>query len=149
MQPAPSTAKIYTLSLLTFGWYFLYWCSKSRAAVNAAARQQLVPPTWYLVIPGLNFLWVWQYANALEIVSFQRIKAIDTFSYYLIATGVFFLIPGSFHVSRSDVGPTTHTLVIIAIIVAVIAVEFFALGLGFFCDRIQKKINAVTPNNPA
>lgn len=149
MRPAPSTTKIYTLSLLTFGLYFLYWCNKSRQAINASAKQALVPPIWYLLLPGLNFLWVWQYGNALETVSFQRIKAIDIFAYYLIATGLFIAVPGGFNISSSDIGHGTKTLVIIGIVVTVVLLELLAIGLAFFCDRIQKKINDITPNTTA
>lgn len=93
----------------------------------------------------LNYVWVWTYAGALETVSYGRIKATDTFSYFVIATGIFFLFPGGFQLAPSDIGRNTHELLVVGAIILVVAIEIMALGLAFFCDRIQNKINQVSP----
>ncbi len=149
MRPAPSTAKIYVLCVLTLGLYFFYWAAKSRALVNQAAKKELVPSTWLLAIPGVNYWWVWQYANALEHVSFQRIKAVDTFSYYLIGTGLLFLSSGIPNFESNDLGRNTSEIVTVLLIALGLFIVLNSIGLAVFCSTIQKKINQTDPNAPA
>ncbi|MDB5171120.1 MAG: hypothetical protein JWO35_814 [Candidatus Saccharibacteria bacterium] len=145
MRPAPSTAKIYIMHLLTFGLYFFYWCAKSRQAINQAARQQLVPKIWYLIIPGLSYWWVWEYANALEHVSYKRIRAVDTFSYYIIGTGFLFLLPTFPYIGSDDLGRNDTQIITVLLIMLGILIVLTSIGLAFFCSTIQKKINQTTP----
>ena len=150
MLNRPSSRRIWTLSLLTLGLYFYYWCSHSRAEINRSAKQNLVPTCWYLIVPGLNYYWMWLYAEALQKVSYRRIKQSDVFLVYVIATSLIWL-PSSFgrgfsfntsHATAS-VHPTLHTILLIIGIIAAIAVIMNAAGLAFFCNYTQGKINAL------
>lgn len=149
MRPAPSTAKIYILSILTLGFYFFYWCSKSRAQINQAAKKDLVPSTWYLAIPGLNYWWIWEYAGALELVSYKRIKSVDTFCFFLIGTSLLFLLPAFPNIGSHDLGRNGHEIFTVLLILFGIFIVINSIGLGFFCSTIQNKINKTSPNPPA
>lgn len=150
MRPAPSTAKIYVLSILTLGLYFFYWCSKSRVLVNQAAKKELVPATWLLAVPGVNYWWMWQYANALEHVSYKRIKAVDTFCYFLIGTGLLFIFSGGYpDVSSRDLGRNTHEIIVVLLSGLFLFVVLNSIGLALFCSVIQNKINKTNPNPAA
>lgn len=149
-----SGRKIYAYCLLTLGLYFFYWCSRSREAVNRAAGQELVPSTWLLIVPAANYWWAWQYARALEYVSYKRIKYADTFLLYVIATlGPFMVLGTLFGWVDGDTAEkaSTHTLIVGGLIALGILIILFALGLGFFCATMQKKIEAARahlPSNP-
>jgi hypothetical protein len=135
-----SAGKIYAYSLMTLGLYFLYWCARSRREINQAARQNLIPSPWLLVVPAANDWWMWKYAHALEHVSYGRVPYADTFLLYIIATLVP-LSPLSFFDIFSDgqtVGISTWTMVVI---VAIILILMMSIGLAFFCSQVQQRIN--------
>jgi hypothetical protein len=148
MLSKPSTKKIILYHFLTLGFYFLYWCSRSRTDINRAARQEIIPTTWLLVVPFANYYWMWQYAEALERVTFKRIKGSDTFLIYIIATSFWFIVSPGYSFSTSSTHLATHALIILISIVLGIFVLVQIAGLAFFCSTIQKKINAVTSNQP-
>ena len=149
MLNQPSKSKIWLLSLLTLGLYFFYWCSRSRADINSSAKQPLVPSCWYLVVPGLNYFWMWLYAEALQKVSYKRIKASDVFLVYVIGTSLIglpwtlsrgFSYPSS---ATSTVHPTLHTVLLIIGIVVAVGTLVNAAGLAFFMSYTQGKISAL------
>jgi hypothetical protein len=144
----PSTQKIYTSTLLTLGIYFLYWCSASRSAIARAARRELLPSSWLLAIPGLNYLWIWQYAGALEFVSYRRIKRSDTFLLFVLATFLPYTILSSLPQGYSSYAPQLHEFLILAGIMLAVAVIGYILGLAFFCDVMQRKINKLRVQSP-
>lgn len=150
MLNRPSSSKIWLLSLLTFGLYFYYWCSHSRADVNRAAKLAIVPTCWYFLVPGLNYYWMWLYAGALQKVSFGRIKATDVFLVYVISTSLVGLplsISRGINFSSSSApnsfNPTLHTFLVVAGIAIVVAALINAAGLAFFLNYTQGKINAI------
>ncbi len=150
MLNRPSSSKIWLLSFVTFGLYFYYWCSHSRADVNQAAKEQIVPTCWYFLVPGLNYYWMWLYAGALQKVSFGRIKTTDVFLVYILSTGlvgfpVSFLRVFNFTSSSasSSVQPSLQAILITIGVVVLIAALVNAAGLAFFCNFTQGKINAL------
>lgn len=145
MLTRPSVKEIFVKHFLTLGFYFLYWCSKSRKDINSSARKQIVPPIWWLLIPGVNLYWMWHYAGALETVSFKRISRSDTFLYFLLALCVW-IIPGQGLNFDTSNDTTISTGFIIGVILTLLLFQITALAS--FCAIIQKKINAIATNNP-
>jgi len=146
MAPAPSTRKIYLYHYITFGLYFFYWCSRSRTDINHSANQKLIPTTWLLALPGGNYWWMWQYAQALQHVSYRRLKAADTFLIYLIASHAWLLLTFGFQPSFSwgnHTGNFSHFLIALLIIYAVVCFLLEITGAAFFCATMQHKINAL------
>jgi hypothetical protein len=50
--------------LLTFGIYNLIWATRTKAELNA--RGANICSGWYLIVPGANFYWMWQFSAALD-----------------------------------------------------------------------------------
>lgn len=141
-----SPKKVFLYQLLTLGLYYFYWCSKSRQAINKAAGRSMVPTTWLLVVPAWNYWWAWQYSNALEFVTYSRIKKSDTFAVYVIGSCFLFGTYSFFPDFSSDTSssPNLHAILIIAGIVIGLLILASIVGFGFFCAITQKKINAIT-----
>ena len=154
MLSRPNNRKIWLLSLLTLGLYFYYWCSHSRADINRAAKRNVVPSCWYFAVPGLNYYWMWLYAEALQQVSYKRIKRTDVFLVYVIATSFVSLpvtVARSINLSTSSTSGSVHlslqTVLTIAGIVIFIATLINAASLAFFCTYTQGKVNALPRNS--
>ena len=150
MLSQPSSRKIWSLSLLTLGLYFFYWCSRSRAEINRSAGQVLIPSSWYLVVPGLNYFWMWLYAGALQKVSYDRIKSSDVFLVYLVCASLLtlpFTFGRGFNISSppatTTVHPSWHTILVIISVIFAISVIINAAGMAFFCNYTQANINAL------
>ena len=90
-----------------------------------------------LALPIGNYWWMWRYANALDLVSYGRIKYSDTFLLYIIVINLAFI---GEPVIRFNIQVQHISLTLILIAVAVIWVTSI-LALGFFCAVIQEKIN--------
>lgn len=149
MLQKTSAKKIYLYQFLTFGFYYFYWCSRSRRDINASAHKTVVPTTWLLVVPLWNYWWAWQYATALEAVSFARIKRPETFGIYIIATAFLWIAFSAFDFIPNGTADhqTLKTIWIeLSVIVAAAYVSIVA-GLGFFCATMQNKINALPKSN--
>lgn len=138
-----SPLKIFLYHALTAGLYFFYWASKSRAAINASAGQTLIPSTWLLAVPFAGYWWMWQYGRALEHVSYKRIKAADTFLFFILATNFVWIIwqPLSAFDPKWLVDKFTLTKVLLFVFAFVVVTA--VVGVGFFCAVIQGKINKV------
>ena len=152
MLNPPSKAKIWLLSLVTLGFYFYYWCVRSQIDVNRSAKQQIVPSCWYLAVPGLNYYWMWLYTEALQKVSYNRIKATDVFLVYVICTsflglplsiGNFFNSSSSSNDSLGAVSPSLQTVLLVVGLLIAFAALANAVGLAFYMNYVQGKISAL------
>lgn len=149
---SPSTKHLFMYNVLTLGIYFLVWCFRSRAEIHRAAQQELVPPTWYLVVPAANYWWMWRYAEALQFVSYKRIKASDTFLFFIIGH----LVPFSIAFTIVDLlsnlnssGLYSDSLLATSMVVMLlIFLVSQSIGLAFFCTHVQKRINTVRHQGP-
>ncbi len=81
-----STRKLIGLQIVTLGFYFFRWAAVCRKELNTVLRSNYVPTTWFLIIPGLNYWWMWHYSHALDGVTNHSVKYSDTFLLYIIAT---------------------------------------------------------------
>jgi predicted PurR-regulated permease PerM len=99
-------------------------------------------------VPGGNYWWMWRYANALDFVSYGRIKYTDTFLLYIIALNLVFIGTPFFRILTSFNGtPSLHAVIIVAIILFVVLLITSIITLAFFCATIQDKISKL-PKNP-
>ena len=64
-QRSPVT--IVLLGFVTCGIYHLIWMHQVGEEMRARGAE--VPPTWHIIIPILNFLWMWKWAQAAEKVT--------------------------------------------------------------------------------
>src|SRR5690349_334057 len=81
-----SPKKVFIYHLLTFGIFFLVWCSKSRKEINTILGRKAVPSVWLIIVPFGLFWWGWLYSEALEEATGKKLKRDNTFGLLLIAT---------------------------------------------------------------
>lgn len=148
MLQGVSTRKIFLYQALSLGLYYFYWCAKSRADVIRSANRPIIPSAWLLVVPGGNYWWMWRYANALDFVSYGRIKYTDTFLLYVVAINFtlfgspFFRFVPDFHHSSPR-----QTITVLAVLLLVIVVTSI-IGLGIFCAVMQDKVSKLSTSQP-
>jgi hypothetical protein len=148
-----SRGRLIAYQILTFGCYYFYWCAVSGREVNTAAGRKMVPSAWFLALPAGNYWWAWHYAEALDLVTKQRIKANDTFLFFILSTSAWLLLGGgggfNYSSGSSGNGPSLHTIAIIAAVVIAILVLLSIAGTTFFICYMQQKIDAVRSPAPS
>jgi len=145
MLQGVSRRKIFTYQALSLGFYFFYWCSKSRRDIIRSAGRPIIPSTWLLALPIGNYWWMWRYANALDFVSYSRIKYSDTFLLYIIVINLALI---GEPVIRFNIQVQHISLTLILIALAVVWVTTI-IALGFFCAVIQDKITKLPKSTRA
>jgi hypothetical protein len=147
MLSGSSLKKIWLLNVVTFGTYYFYWCAHSRQDINKSAGRELIPSTWYLAIPGLNYYWVWQYSRGLEQVSFKRINGNDVFLVYIVGANFVAIAPSFFRLLTFNPAatPSVHAIIVIVGLIILLLILASALGLAFFCAYVQRRVNALPP----
>lgn len=53
---------MFFLTLITFGFYKVYWLVKVKEELNKAGAE--VPTAWLLIVPLANIYFVWRFAEA-------------------------------------------------------------------------------------
>jgi hypothetical protein len=145
VQNSPSIPRIYLYTVASLGLYYFYWCSRSRRNVHASAHQQLIPSTWLLALPAGNYWWMWRYANALEWVSYRRLKASETFLLYIIAFHLPLAITYNLRIFAPGNQVSWHTLLTYLLLYILVADILLSVGLAFFCSTMQKRIARLRP----
>lgn len=92
MRETSGTKRIFLYHYLTLGFYFIVWCARSRREIQRSAGRQLIPTLWLLIVPFGNFWWMWQYSQALEYVSYRRIKGSDVFLLYVVVVNAWLVL---------------------------------------------------------
>jgi hypothetical protein len=64
-QRSPVT--IVLLGFVTCGIYQLIWMHQVSEEMRARGAE--IPPTWHIIIPILNLLWMWKWAQGVEKVT--------------------------------------------------------------------------------
>ncbi|MDK1031399.1 MAG: DUF4234 domain-containing protein [Planctomycetia bacterium] len=68
---------VFALSLITLGIYCLVWYVKTKDEMNA--RGAKIPTTWLIIIPIVNFYWLWKYCESVEKVTGGSLSAVASF----------------------------------------------------------------------
>ena len=147
MLNSKTTGQLIGLQAVTLGLYFFYWSSVCRRELNTALNSKFVPSTWFLVLPGLNYWWMWQYSKALAGVTGHKIKDSETFLLYLIASSsILFLGSGFSNIFGTptnvnvDVSPNDATILLIMLLsLAAFYVLALIIGHTFFIAIMQKR----------
>ena len=61
------------LSLITFGIYGLVWSVRTKNEMNAKGAQ--TPTAWLLIIPFVNYFWLWKFSEGIEVVTSKKMGA--------------------------------------------------------------------------
>ena len=65
------------LPLVTFGIYALVWYVMTKREMNRLGAR--VPTAWLIIIPIINFYWMWKYCEGVEHVTKGRMGAAVAF----------------------------------------------------------------------
>lgn len=58
---------VFFLPLVTFGIYSLVWFVKTKNEMNTKGAQ--IPTAWLLIIPIVNYIWLWKFCQGVELVT--------------------------------------------------------------------------------
>jgi len=61
------------LSLITLGIYALVWSVRTKDEMNAKGAQ--IPTAWLLIIPFVNYFWLWKFSEGVEVVTSKKMGA--------------------------------------------------------------------------
>jgi len=64
---------IVLLTIVTLGIYGLVWMVKTKGEMNA--RGAAIPTAWLLIVPFVNFYWLWKYSQGVEQVTSKSMSA--------------------------------------------------------------------------
>ena len=65
------------LSIITFGIYALFWYVNTKHQANALGAK--IPTCWLLIVPIVNFYWMWKFSEGIEYVTNKRVEGTMTF----------------------------------------------------------------------
>ena len=85
MRPR-SVKLIWLYQILTLGFYFVYWCWRSKNEVNHKTKTNKALSAWWFLLPFGGYWWAWQYAQAVEEATNGKIRYVDVFGLFLVAT---------------------------------------------------------------
>lgn len=58
---------VFILPIVTLGIYGIVWYVKTKGEMVAKGAE--IPTAWLLIVPIVNFFWVWKYAQGVEKVT--------------------------------------------------------------------------------
>ncbi len=61
------------LSLITFGIYSLVWFVKTKNEMNTKGAK--IPTAWLLIIPLIDYFWLWKFCEGVEVVTNKEMGA--------------------------------------------------------------------------
>jgi hypothetical protein len=65
------------LTIITFGIYALVWYVTTKDQMNANGAK--IPTAWLLIVPIVNFYWMWKFCEGVEIVTSKRMEGVMAF----------------------------------------------------------------------
>jgi hypothetical protein len=72
-----SPIAVFFLTLITFGIYGLVWQVKTKNEMNALGAD--IPTAWLLIIPFVNYYWLWKYSQGVEKVTNGKLSGVLAF----------------------------------------------------------------------
>ncbi len=91
------------LSIITLGIYSIIWNVKTEQELNKNGGE--VPTAWLMIIPLINFYWLWKYFEAAEKATSGRSSAIVNF--IISISGLYFVVMMYLQHEYNRVGATT------------------------------------------
>lgn len=64
---------VFFLSLITFGIYSLVWFVKTKNEMNTKGAK--IPTAWLLIIPLIDYFWLWKFCEGVEVVTNKEMGA--------------------------------------------------------------------------
>ena len=68
---------VFFLSFFTLGIYSLVWLVQTKSEMNAKGAQ--IPTAWLIIIPFINYYWMWKYSEGVEKVTNEQLSTVIAF----------------------------------------------------------------------
>lgn len=68
---------VFILSLITLGIYMLWWSVVTKIEMNAKGAQ--IPTAWLIIVPIVNWYWLWKFSEGVETVTNKGMSAAVAF----------------------------------------------------------------------
>lgn len=72
-----SPLAVFFLPFITFGIYGIYWFVKTKGEMNAKGSE--IPTAWLIIIPFVNWWWLWKYSEGVEKTTKEGMSAVISF----------------------------------------------------------------------
>jgi hypothetical protein len=77
-----SPLNVVLLTLITCGIYGIVWYVQTKEEMNRLGAA--IPTAWLLIIPLVNFYWIWKYAEGVQLVTKGAQSAVTIFLLLLV-----------------------------------------------------------------
>jgi len=68
---------VFFLSIITLGIYSIVWQVKTKGEMNRLGAS--IPTAWLIIIPFVNWWWLWKYSEGVELVTKNEMSKILAF----------------------------------------------------------------------
>lgn len=68
---------VFFLSLITLGIYAIVWQVKTKGEMNRLGAT--IPTAWLIIIPFVNWWWLWKYSEGVELVTKNEMSKVVAF----------------------------------------------------------------------
>jgi hypothetical protein len=65
------------LSIITFGIYALVWYVSTKHQANALGAK--IPTCWLIILPIIDFYWMWKFCEGIEYVTNKKVEGVISF----------------------------------------------------------------------
>jgi hypothetical protein len=72
-----SPVAVLLLPFITLGIYGIYWFVKTKGEMNAKGSD--IPTAWLIIIPFVNWWWLWKYSQGVEKVTNSSLSSAVSF----------------------------------------------------------------------
>ncbi len=72
-----SPLAVFFLPFITFGIYGIYWFVKTKDEMNAKGSE--IPTAWLIIVPIVNYWWMWKYSEGVEKVTKAEMSTVISF----------------------------------------------------------------------
>lgn len=80
-----SVVSVIILSIVTLGIYMLVWNVKTKREMVAAGAD--IPTCWLMIVPFVNFWWMWKFSGGVEHVTAGKLTQVIAFILTVIGNG--------------------------------------------------------------
>jgi len=95
---------VFFLPFITFGFYALYWEVATKNEMNKLGAD--IPTAWLLIVPFVNYYWLWKYSVGVEKVTNGKMSAALAFVIlFLLGTIGAAIIQSTFNSSAAGAAP--------------------------------------------
>jgi hypothetical protein len=77
---------VFFLPFVTFGIYSIVWMVKTKDEMNQRGAQ--IPTAWLIIVPIVNYWWIWKYSEGVELVTNSKLSTPLAFVLQLLLSNI-------------------------------------------------------------